>query len=62
MINKIDLAPLVGASLEVMDRDARKMRGDRPFGFTNLKTQDGLPDIVMFILHHAGLETTITAV
>ena len=42
VINKTDLAPLVGASLEVMDRDARKMRGQRPFVFTNLKTGEGL--------------------
>lgn len=62
VINKIDLAPLVGASLEVMDRDAKKMRGQRPFGFTNLKTQDGLSNIVAFILHHAGLETTVATV
>jgi Ni2+-binding GTPase involved in maturation of urease and hydrogenase len=41
VINKTDLAPHVGASLEVMDRDARKMRGDRPFVFTNLKTETG---------------------
>ena len=44
VINKIDLAPMVGASLEVMDRDARKMRGERPFVFTNLKTGQGLPE------------------
>ena len=49
VINKIDLAPLVGASLEVMDRDARKMRGERPFVFTNLKTGQGLPAVVEFI-------------
>ena len=49
IINKIDLAPLVGASLEVMDRDARKMRGERPFVFTNLKTGHGIGDIVRFI-------------
>jgi urease accessory protein len=49
VINKIDLAPLVGASLEVMDRDARKMRGERPFVFTNLKTGQGLDAIVRFI-------------
>ena len=49
IINKIDLAPLVGASLEVMDRDARTMRGERPFVFTNLKTGEGLPAIVDFI-------------
>jgi urease accessory protein len=49
VINKIDLAPHVGASLEVMDRDARKMRGDRPFVFTNMKQQLGLDTIVAFI-------------
>ncbi len=49
VINKIDLAPHVGASLEVMDRDARKMRGDRPFVFSNLKEGRGLDDIVSFI-------------
>ena len=49
IINKIDLAPMVGASLEVMDRDARKMRGDRPFQFTNLKTGQGLDKVVQFI-------------
>src|SRR5271169_80572 len=46
VINKIDLAPYVGASLEVMDRDARKMRGERPFVFTNLKTGHGLDTVV----------------
>ena len=49
VINKIDLAPMVGASLEVMDRDARRMRGERPFVFSNLKTGTGLPDIIAFI-------------
>jgi len=49
IINKIDLAPMVGASLEVMDRDARKMRGDRPFVFTNLKSGQGLPAVIEFI-------------
>ena len=49
IINKIDLAPMVGASLEVMDRDARKMRGDRPFVFTNLKTGAGLATVIEFI-------------
>jgi urease accessory protein len=49
VINKIDLAPHVGASLEVMDRDARRMRGDRPFVFSNLKTGTGLPEIIRFI-------------
>ena len=49
VINKIDLAPMVGASLEVMERDSRKMRGERPFVFTNLKTGLGLDSIVRFI-------------
>jgi urease accessory protein len=49
IINKTDLAPYVGASLEVMDRDAKKMRGDRPFVFTNLKTGAGLSSVVEFI-------------
>jgi urease accessory protein len=49
IINKIDLAPYVGASLEVMDRDARKMRGERPFLFSNLKTGQGVDEIVRFI-------------
>ena len=49
VINKIDLAPMVGASLEVMDRDAKKMRRERPFVFSNLKTGQGLDSIVRFI-------------
>ncbi|MDB4987393.1 MAG: ureG [Myxococcaceae bacterium] len=49
IINKTDLAPHVGASLEVMDRDARKMRGSRPFVFSCLKTSDGLDKIIQFI-------------
>ncbi len=49
IINKIDLAPLVGASLEVMDRDTRRMRGERPFVFTNLKSGQGLETVVAFI-------------
>ena len=56
VINKIDLAPMVGASLEVMDRDAKKMRGERPFVFSNLKTGKGLDEIVAFIVHQ-GLVT-----
>ena len=52
VINKIDLAPYVGASLEVMDRDARAMRGDRPFIFSNMKEGLGLDDIVSFIERH----------
>jgi len=50
VINKIDLAPYVGASLEVMDRDAKKMRGARPFVFSNLKTGQGLETIEHFII------------
>jgi urease accessory protein len=49
VINKIDLAPMVGASLEVMERDAKKMRGARPFVFSNLKSGQGLETIVNFI-------------
>jgi urease accessory protein len=49
VINKIDLAPMVGASLEVMAHDAKKMRGARPFVFTNLKTGQGLDTIVKFV-------------
>ena len=49
VINKIDLAPMVGASLEVMAHDAKKMRGERPFVFSNLKTGQGLDTIVEFI-------------
>ncbi len=55
VINKIDLAPLVGASLEVMDRDAKKMRGARPFIFSNLKELKGVADIAAFILKSGGL-------
>ncbi len=55
VINKIDLAPLVGASLEVMDRDARKMRGERPFIFTNIKTGTGVAEIAAFIAQAGGL-------
>ena len=55
VINKIDLAPYVGASLEVMERDARKMRGQRPFVFTNLKTGQGLDTVVEFIVRQGML-------
>ena len=55
IINKIDLAPLVGADLDVMDRDARKMRGDRPFLFTNLKAGKNLADVRAFIERAGGL-------
>ena len=49
VINKIDLAPMVGASLDVMARDSRTMRGERPFVFSNLKTGDGVREIVAFV-------------
>lgn len=62
VINKIDLAPYVGADLGVMDRDARKMRGEKPFVFTNLKAQTGLPTILDFIHRHSGLLTREVAV
>jgi urease accessory protein len=55
VINKTDLAPLVEASLEVMDRDARKMRGERPFVFTNMKKNTGVHRIAQFIVDTGGL-------
>jgi urease accessory protein len=55
IINKIDLAPHVGASLEVMERDARRMRGERPFVFTNLKTGQGVDTVIDFILREGML-------
>jgi urease accessory protein len=55
VINKIDLAPMVGASLEVMDRDAKKMRGQRPFVFTNMRSGEGVDAIVEFITRSGGL-------
>lgn len=61
IINKIDLAPHVGASLEVMDRDARKMRGEKPFVFTNLKTGVGLDTVIEFILREGLLQETAHA-
>jgi urease accessory protein len=57
VINKIDLAPMVGASLEVMERDARRMRGERPFVFTNLKDGQGLEAVVRFIETEGMLRT-----
>ena len=61
IINKIDLAPLVGASLEVMDRDARRMRGERPFLFTNLKESLGVAEVASFILEAGGLDRSDSA-
>jgi urease accessory protein len=58
IINKTDLAPLVGASLEVMARDAKKMRGDKPVVFSNMKTGEGLDDIVTFILDKGMISAT----
>lgn len=55
VINKIDLAPHVGASLEVMERDAQAMRGSRPFVFTNLKTGWGVDAVIRFIIETGGL-------
>ena len=57
VINKIDLAPMVGASLEVMERDAGRMRGARPFVFTNLKTGSGLAAVIRFIEAEGMLQT-----
>jgi len=56
IINKIDLAPYVGASLDIMDRDARKMRGERPFIFANMKQEDGLDKIINFIVEQGMLK------
>lgn len=56
VINKIDLAPFVGASLEVMYQDAKKMRGERPFVFTNIKTGHGLESVVNFIVERGMLK------
>ncbi len=55
IINKTDLAPLVGADLNIMERDSKKMRRDRPFVFTNLKAGDGLENIIRFIERIGGL-------
>ncbi|HVJ35588.1 MAG TPA: urease accessory protein UreG [Terriglobia bacterium] len=61
VINKTDLAPLVGASLEVMDRDAKRMRGARPFIFTNLKAGDGVTEVASFIVKAGGLPQRLAA-
>jgi len=58
VINKVDLAPLVGASLEIMDRDTKKMRGEKPFVFSNQKTGLGLEQIIAFIERQGLLTQT----
>ena len=62
IINKIDLAPMVGASLDVMDRDARKMRGERPFVFTNLKVGTGVETVIAFIERHGQFNNQVGTV
>ena len=61
VINKIDLAPYVGASLEVMESDTKRMRGERPFVFSNLKTGQGLEEIINFIRYQGMLDTATVA-
>ncbi len=56
VINKVDLAPYVGASLDVMERDTRRMRGTRPFVFSNLRSGQGVADIVRLIEEKGGLD------
>ncbi len=56
VINKVDLAPLVGASLDVMKQDTLRMRGDKPFVFANMKTGQGVDDIIEFLVHQGMLE------
>jgi len=56
VINKTDLAEMVGASLTVMDRDTKRMRGDKPYAFTNLKQNKGLQDIINFIITYGMLD------
>jgi urease accessory protein len=57
VINKTDLAPHVGASLEVMDRDARRMRGDKPFVFTSIRRGEGIAPVAEFVIRHGMLRT-----
>ncbi|WP_416308397.1 urease accessory protein UreG [Neptunicella sp. SCSIO 80796] len=61
IINKIDLAPMVGASLEVMDTDARRMRGEKPFIFSNLKNGEGVAEIIGFIESEGMLQAAVPA-
>ncbi len=58
VINKIDLAPFVGASLEVMERDARRMRGERPFVFANIRAGVGVAEISRFVETTGGMANT----
>jgi len=58
VINKIDLAPYVGASLDTMERESKRMRGERPFVFTNLRAGKGVGEIARFIERKGGLEAT----
>ena len=62
VINKIDLAPYVGASLEVMDRDSRKMRGERPFLFTNLRDAVGLDEVVAWLEHKTRIRNHVASI
>ncbi|MDB5348277.1 MAG: urease accessory protein UreG [Schlesneria sp.] len=61
VINKTDLAPYVGASLEVMDRDSRMMRGKKPFLFTNCKTGEGLPELVQMLRENCLFDLELSA-
>lgn len=61
VINKIDIAPFVGASLDVMDRDTKRMRGERPFVFSNMKMGQGLEEIAAFIRDRGGLSQNFTS-
>ena len=61
IINKVDIAPLVGASLDVMERDAKKMRGVRPFVFSNMKTGQGIQEILAFIIDRGMLKPQSTS-
>src|ERR1700731_2654226 len=61
VINKVDLAPLVGANLKVMEADAQRMRGERPFIFTNLKSGDGADQVASFVIKKGGLAPPIAS-